>query len=65
MTVNLLPRVDDAVQRSAQREELSRTDIVNRAVTFYDSMMEQVLIEGAELLIRPKDSSDLVKVHLV
>jgi hypothetical protein len=46
VTVLLVPKAVEALHRSAQREEMQRTDIINRALQMYDMIMEQVISSG-------------------
>lgn len=51
ITVALIPRTRGDLQRLGQRTALSKTDIVNRAITLYEFIDAQ-LRAGQEILIR-------------
>jgi hypothetical protein len=60
ITVLLVSKVVDDLQRTQKRTDLSKTDIVNRAITLYD-FLDGEQDSGAELLLRRRDGS----THLV
>ena len=60
ITVLLVSKVADDLQRTRKRTDLSKTDIVNRAITLYDFLNGEQ-DSGAELLLRRQDGS----THLV
>ena len=60
ITVLLVSKVADDLQRTQKRTDLSKTDIVNRAITLYD-FLDGEQDSGAELLLRRQDGS----THLV
>lgn len=56
VTVNLIPRASDALQRLAELTGDSKTDIINRALHLY-RYVEETTSNGGEIYIRePKDS---------
>jgi hypothetical protein len=60
ITVLLISKVADDLQRTQKRTDLSRADIVNRAITLYDFLGEE-RESGTELLLHRRDGS----THLV
>lgn len=54
ITVGLLRDAEQAIIASQVREEMSKTDIVNRAVVLYEFVMAQIA-DGNEVLVRHKD----------
>jgi hypothetical protein len=56
ITVLLISKVAGDLERTQRRTELSKTDIVNRAITLYD-YLDGERDSGAELLLRRKDGS--------
>jgi hypothetical protein len=60
ITVLLVSKVAEELQRTHERTDLSTTDIVNRAITLYDFLDEE-RDSGTELLLRRRDGS----THLV
>jgi hypothetical protein len=60
ITVLLVSKVVEELQRTHERTDLSTTDIVNRAITLYDFLDEE-RDSGTELLLRRRDGS----THLV
>lgn len=53
VTVNLIPKADEALQATAERLQLSRTDVINRALQAY-GYLEETIANGGDVLIRPK-----------
>lgn len=53
--VSLLPQAMDAIQSAAQREDMTRTDVINRAVQLYD--MIGAAEPGTELIIDNTDGT--------
>lgn len=56
ITVPLIPKAADDLARTGERGKLNRTDIVNRAISLY-SFVDEELASGAELLLRRPDGS--------
>jgi hypothetical protein len=54
LTVVLVSKAATDLQRTRERTRMSKTDIVNRAISLYDFLDSQ-LGSGAELLIRRRD----------
>lgn len=61
ITVVLVAKAAADLQIIQQRTYLSRTDIVNRAVSFYE-FIDAELTAGAELIVRRDDQEYLVKL---
>lgn len=62
MTVNLIPAAAEARDRSCERDRLSKTDITNRALQFYDRLAEEMKDGSTLALIRPDGSVDRVLI---
>jgi len=63
ITVVLVSKAAADLARTRVRSSLSQTDIVNRAISFYDFVDEE-LAHGAELLLRRLDGATyLVDLH--
>ena len=56
ITVLLISKVANELQRTQQGTDLSKTDIVNRAITLYN-FLDGERDSGAELLLRRRDGS--------
>ena len=61
ITVSLIAKAAADLQRTHARTRLSKTDIINRAVSLYE-FVESELGEGAELIIRRDGKDHLVKL---
>jgi hypothetical protein len=64
ITIGLLPKVSDDLQRLQDMTSMSKTDIVNRAVTMYEFIEDQ-LRAGRDLLIRDSETQEIHKVMIV
>jgi hypothetical protein len=64
VTVALIPKVRDDLQRLQERTSLSKTDIVNRAITLYE-FIDAELGAGREMLIRDKNTGETQTVMLL
>ncbi|HEY1920382.1 MAG TPA: hypothetical protein VGH27_32840 [Streptosporangiaceae bacterium] len=64
ITVALIPKAADDLQRLQDRTGLSKTDITNRAITLYEFIDSQ-LGAGRDVLIRDNDSGDTQIVRLL
>ncbi|MFC9932072.1 hypothetical protein [Streptomyces sp. NPDC127190] len=64
ITVALIAKAAESLQRLQRRTGLSKTDVVNRAVTVYD-FIDQQLEDGNELLIRRKGTDEVQLVHFL
>lgn len=51
VTVALVPKAASDLQKAVERTGLSKTDIVNRAISLYEYLDARVS-DGAELLVR-------------
>lgn len=60
MNVALIPRTQDALDRTANRMGLSKTDVINRAIQAYDFLEEQ-LSSGAKIFVRRGNSTEEVR----
>ena len=63
ITVALIPKAADDLQRLQDRTTLSKTDLTNRAITLYEFIDAQ-LREGREVLIRDPATKEIQLVHL-
>lgn len=57
ITVALIPKASEDLQRLQERTNLSKTDIANRAITLYEFIDAQ-LRDGREVLIRDNDTGE-------
>jgi uncharacterized protein (DUF342 family) len=57
ITVALVPKVAEELQRLQDRTSLSKTDLANRAITLYEYINDQ-LSAGKEVLIRDKETGE-------
>lgn len=64
ITVALIPKVAGILRRLQDRKNLSKTDIVNRAVTLYDFIDAQ-LDAGRDILIRDNVTQEIQSVMLL
>jgi hypothetical protein len=64
ITVALIPRVADDLQKLLDRTGLSKTDLVNRAITLYE-FIDQELSSGRDLLVRDKASGETQVIRLL
>lgn len=64
MTVGLIPKAVSDLGELLTLTGLSKTDIVNRAVTLY-AFIAQQLAQGNELLVRDGETGQLERVHLL
>ncbi len=58
VTVALVPKAATDLQNTHERTRMSKTDIVNRAVSLYE-FVEAEMSAGAELIVR-RDGEDFV-----
>ena len=56
ITVILVSKAADDLARTHDRTDLSKTDIVNRAISFYE-FIDGERSSGAELVLRRRDGS--------
>jgi hypothetical protein len=64
ITIALIPKVGDELRRLVARTSLSKTDVVNRAVTLYEFIDAQQRA-GQEILIRNKETGETQTVVLL
>lgn len=64
ITVALIPKVGDDLHRLQERTGLSKTDLVNRAITLYE-FVEAQLAAGRDLLVRDSESGELQTVLIL
>jgi hypothetical protein len=57
ITVALIPKAGQDLQRLQDRTDLSKTDIVNRAITLYE-FFEARQREGHDVLLRNKETGE-------
>jgi hypothetical protein len=63
ITVALIPKAASDLQSLQERSGLSKTDLVNRAISLYEFIDAQ-LREGKEVLIRDPGKNETQRVHL-
>ncbi|GGV06032.1 hypothetical protein GCM10010260_49350 [Streptomyces filipinensis] len=64
ITVALIAKAADGLQRLQLRTGLSKTDVVNRSISLYDFIDEQ-LEDGHELLLRRKGTDEVQLIHIL
>lgn len=64
ITVALIPKAGKDLQRLQDRTKLSKTDLVNRAITLYEFIDAQ-MSAGRELLIRDNSTGEMQSVLLL
>jgi hypothetical protein len=64
ITVALIPQSTEDLQRLQDRTTLSKTDLVNRAITLYE-FIDMQLREGHDLLVRDKESGETQLVRFL
>lgn len=64
ITVALIPKAAADLQRLQDRTSLSKTDLVNRAITLYEFIDEQMRA-GRDLLIRDSKAGETQLVRLL
>jgi hypothetical protein len=64
LTVALIPMAGDELQRLQDRTGLSKTDLVNRAITLYEFVDSQ-LTNGRDLLVRDNRTRETELVRLI
>ena len=64
ITVALIPKVAEELQRLQERTSLSKTDLTNRAITLYEFLDAQ-LGDGHEVLIRDNNTGEVQTVRLL
>ena len=64
ITVALIPQAAEDLQHLQGRTGLSKTDLVNRAVSLYDFINTE-LGEGRDLLIRDNETEEIQVIRLM
>jgi len=64
ITVALIAKATDDLRKIQERTGLSKTDVVNRALTLYE-FIDSTLAEGSELLLRNKETGETAIVRLL
>ncbi len=64
VTVLLIAKAAGDLKRTHERSGLSKTDIVNRAVTLYE-FVDSRLAAGDEIILRSKATGDLELIRLL
>ena len=64
ITVALIPKAGEDLQRLQDRTSLSKTDLVNRAITLYE-FIENQQRSGRELLLRNSETGELQTVLIL
>jgi hypothetical protein len=64
ITVALIPKAAADLQQVHARTGLSKTDIVNRAITLYE-FFDGMARAGQEFLLRDKETGETERVHLL
>jgi hypothetical protein len=63
VTVALVPKAVGDLQQTVERTGLSKTDIINRAVSLYE-FIDGRLSDGAELLIRDGKTGQVEQIKI-
>lgn len=63
ITVNLIPAASEALAESAERDKLSQTDVVNRALQVYNFIDRQV--RGGKAVLLRDGSGNVEQVHII
>lgn len=64
ITIALIPKAGDDLLRLQARTSLSKTDVVNRAITLYEFVDERTRA-GQEILIRDTQTQETQLVRLI
>ena len=64
VTVALIPKAATELQNLQDRTSLSKTDIVNRAISLYD-FIDQEIRAGRDLLIRDVTTGEAERIRLL
>ena len=64
ITISLIPKVVQDLQRLQDRTSLSKTDITNRAITLYEFIDAQIRA-NQDVLIRDRDTGETQIVKLI
>jgi hypothetical protein len=63
MSISLIPRTTEELEQLHEKTGMSKTDIVNRAISLYAFVTEQ-LDAGQELLVRDPQSREVQRIQL-
>ncbi len=64
ITVALIPKASEDLLRLQERTSLSKTDIVNRAISLYE-FIESQLQAGRDLIVRDRETGETQLVRLL
>ncbi len=64
MSVGLIPRATEDLQELLTLTGLSKTDVINRAISLY-RFVGQELAQGNELVVRNGETGQTERVHLL
>ena len=64
MSVSLIPRTVEELEQLHEKTGMSKTDIVNRAISLYSFVTEQ-LDSGQDLLVRDRHTVELQLIQLL
>jgi len=64
VTIALIPQVVDDLRRLQERSNLSKTDIINRAITIYEFIDAQ-LNAGCDLIVRDSRTGETQLIRLL
>ena len=64
ITVALIPKASEDLQRLQDRTGLSKTDLANRAISLYE-FIESQLQAGRELLVRDPETGESQMIRLL
>ena len=64
ITIALIPKVAEELQKLQSRTGLSKTDLVNRAITLYEFIDAQ-LRDGKDILVRDQKSGEILTVRIL
>lgn len=64
ITVALIRQASEALERLERNNNLSKTDIINRAISLYDFIDEQIR-SGQDILVRDKDTGDVQVIRFL
>lgn len=65
ITVALIARSAEDLHRTQERTGLSKTDIVNRALTLYDFIDDRLASGTSELIMRNTDTGEIELIKLL
>jgi hypothetical protein len=64
ITTSLVPRAVEELSRLQDETGLSKTDLVNRAISLYSFVAEQ-LAAGRDLAVRDRETGETQLVHIL